>query len=54
MQNAADLRLFAPKLFDLGANLLLKFLKLTLVWHSQSLMSFHVVNLCLKGFRLEA
>ena len=54
MQNATDLRLFAPKLFDLRSTLLLKFLKLILVWHSKSLISFLVVNLCLKGFSLEA
>ena len=54
MQNATDLRLFAPKLFDLGATLLLKFLKLILVWRFKSLISFTVVNLCLKGFSLEA
>ena len=54
MQNAIDLRLFPPKLFDLGATLLRKFLKLVLVWHSKALISFLVVNLCLKGFNLEA
>ena len=54
VQNATDLRLFAPKLFDLGETLLLKFLKLILVWHSKSLISFLVVNLCLKGFSFEA
>ena len=54
VQNATDLRLFAPKLFYLGATLLLKFLKLILAWRSKSLISFLVVNLCLKGFSLEA
>ena len=54
MQNATDLRLFAPKLLDLGATLLLKFLELMLVWCSKSLISFPVVNLSLKGFSLEA
>ena len=53
VQNVTDLRLFAPKL-DLGATLLLKFLKLILAWHSKSLISFLVVNLCLNCFSLEA
>ena len=35
-QKATDLRPFAPKLFDLGTTLLLKFLKLILVWRSKS------------------
>ena len=48
MQNATGLRLFAPKLFDLGATLFLLFLKLILVWRSKPLISF--LNLCLKGF----
>ena len=30
VQNATDFRSFAPKIFDLGANLLLEFLKLIL------------------------
>ena len=34
VQNATDLRLFTPKLFDLGATLFLKFLRSLLVWHS--------------------
>ena len=51
---ATGLRLFAPKLFDLGGTLLLKFLKLILVWRSKSLISFLVVNLCFKGFSLKA
>ena len=50
VQNATESRLFAPKIFDLGATLLLKFLKLILAWHSKSLIIFLVVNLCLKGF----
>ena len=54
VQNTTDLRLFAPKIFDLGAIVLLKFLKLILAWHSKSLIGFPVVNLCLKGFSLEA
>ena len=54
VQNATDLRLFAPKIFDLGAALLLKFLKLILAWQSKSLISFPAVNLYLKGFSLEA
>ena len=33
---------------------MLKFLKLILAWRSKSLISFVVVNLCLKGFSLEA
>ena len=48
--NVTDLRLFAPKIIDLGATLLLKFLKLILVWRSKSLISFLVVNLV---YRLE-
>ena len=54
VQNATELRLSAPKLFDPGATLLLKFLKLIWVWHSKPLISFLVINLCLKGFSLEA
>ena len=53
MQNASGLRLFAPKLFDQGATLFLKFLKLILVWRSNYLISFLVVNPCLKGLNLE-
>ena len=49
VQNVTNLRLFAPKIFDLGANLLFKFLKLILAWSSKSLISFLTVNLCLKG-----
>ena len=48
MQNVTDLRLFAPKLFDVGGTLLLKVLKLILVWHSKSLISFLVANICFK------
>ena len=54
MQNATDLGLFAPKIFDLGAALFLKFLKLILAWRSTSFVSFFVVNSSLKGFSLEA
>ena len=54
VQNASDLRLFAPKISDLGATLLLKFLKLILAWCCKSLISFLAINLCLKGFSLEA
>ena len=39
MQNATDLRIFAFKIFDLGATLLLKFFKLILAWRSKSLVS---------------
>ena len=45
VKNATDLRLFAPKIFDLVATLLLKFLKLILAWHSKSLISFLAVKL---------
>ena len=45
MQNATDLRLFAPKIFYLGATLLVKFLKLILASSSKSLISFLAVNL---------
>ena len=34
MQNATDLKLFAPKIFDLEGTLLLKFFKLILTWRS--------------------
>ena len=54
MQNVTGLTLFAPKLFDVGGTLLLKVLKLILVWHSKSLISFLVANICFKGFSLEA
>ena len=54
VQDATDLSLVAPKPFDLGATLLLKFLKLILAGCSKSLISFRAVNLCLKGFSLEA
>ena len=40
---------FAPKIFDLRAHLLLKFLKIILAWNSKSLFSFLVVNLCIEG-----
>ena len=39
VQNATDLKLFAPKLFDRGATFVLKFLKLILAWRSKFLMS---------------
>ena len=48
VRNATHLRLFAPKLFDQGATLLLKFLKLILAWRSKSSISFLALNLCLK------
>ena len=54
MQNATDFRVFAPKILDLGANLLLEFLNLILAWSSKSLIRFFVVNLGLKGFVSEA
>ena len=54
VQNMTDLRLFAPKILDLGATLLLKLWKLILAWQSKSLISFLAVNLRLKGFSLEA
>ena len=53
VQNATDLGLFAPKIFNPGVTLLLKFLKLILAWHSKSLISFLAINLCLKGFSLQ-
>ena len=56
VQSATDLRLFAPKIFDLGATLPLKFLKLNLAWSSKSLILLVCIafSLCLKGFSLDA
>ena len=45
MQNATDLRIFAPKISNLGAALLVKVLKLILAWSSKSLNSVLAVNL---------
>ena len=44
-----ELGLVAPKIFGLGATLLLKLLKLILAWRSKSLISFLAVNLPLEG-----
>ena len=48
VQIVTDLRLFAPKIFDLRAHLLLKFLKIIFAC-SKSFFSFLVVNLCIEG-----
>ena len=54
VQNVTDLSLLAPKIFDLRANLLLKFLKLLLAWNLKSFIGFLAVDLCLKGSSLKA
>ena len=53
VQSATDLRLFSPKMFDLGAIFFLSFFKLIFAWRSKSLISFSEINLCLKGFSLD-